>query len=380
MIYLVAFIFILFFYLIRKKKSNMIFEYFFCFSILVLIAGLRYRVGGDSLAYEYFFSDYPKINELHSFDIFNAQYQPSWYVFNAFVKSVSNNFMTFQLIHALIINSIVFWFINKYTREKWLTLIYYFVFYYFYFNMEILRETLAISVFLISVPFLLNKKWIKYGFFCILATSFHISAYITFLFPFLLRELKIWQYVAVYFIAFTLFYFTSPEQIVASLNLSGIIQVKASSYSSIEVSIYGFLIQLIKLLPILVITIIRRKNKLEPHIFDKFINIYIILGVFTMFIAGFYRFLNYLSILSIIYIVDTIVLLRKQKRVFLKSYIMIRLMVVLLFINQIYYFVRPISRDNVDGKFHNLYLPYYSVFNPKTDPKRESLFNNYRVY
>ncbi|MFD2907248.1 EpsG family protein [Flavobacterium ardleyense] len=375
MIYIIIFLLIFFFLFVNKIKKNTEVEYLLLLIVFVSVAGFRYRVGGDSLAYENYFIDLPKFNELSDFDFTNAPYEFSWYLFNAISKIIDDSFVTFQILHALIINTVLFWFIRKYSQNKWLSLLLYFFINYLYFNMEILRESLAIATFLLAVPSLLQKKWIIYILLCLIACTFHSSAYITIVFPFLLRQWKGWQTLLIYLTITLVFAFFSPGEIFSSLNLGVNLEKKANLYISIQVTLLGFLSSLLKLLPFFWIYYLRKKNNIS-HYFDKLIYIYLMLGFMACFIGGFYRFQNYLSIVALIYVADSIILFQRNRSRNQYKIIGFQMMIYLMFANQILYFGRSTSEYEPGTHFYNRYYPYHTIADPKIDNKRERLFFN----
>ena len=54
----------------------------FCFNlvVLILLAGLRYRVGGDTLMYMSIYDDLPSLADLKYFDFAEADFNPLWYI------------------------------------------------------------------------------------------------------------------------------------------------------------------------------------------------------------------------------------------------------------------------------------------------------------
>ena len=77
--------------------------YYFNLVVLIILAGLRYRVGGDTLMYMSVFDSFPKWDELKYFDFETAEYQPLWYVFTAICRTIYDDFAFFQLVHASIL-------------------------------------------------------------------------------------------------------------------------------------------------------------------------------------------------------------------------------------------------------------------------------------
>ena len=87
--------------------------FFFNLVVLILLAGLRYRVGGDTLMYMSMYAEWPAIDELKYFDFEDALYNPLWYVYTSIAKSLSDEFWVLQIIQSVIVNCIFFHFFRK---------------------------------------------------------------------------------------------------------------------------------------------------------------------------------------------------------------------------------------------------------------------------
>ena len=85
----------------------------------------------------------------------------------------------------------IFKLIKTYSKHPFsVILIYYCSFTFIEFNFELMRETIAVAIFLMyGIKYYLSKKWIKYYLIVLLAYSFHPSAMMMFLLP-LIRNLK----------------------------------------------------------------------------------------------------------------------------------------------------------------------------------------------
>ena len=142
--------------------------------ILIIISGLRYRVGGDSLDYIDFFESYPTFSELFYFDFSNAPFNPIWYIYNGLIKLIWNDFIFFQIVQAIIVNTIFFIFFKKHTKYFFTAIFIYTLAYYLYFNMEILREILAVCIFMLSFNYLQKKEIFKIFFMCYICLSFSL--------------------------------------------------------------------------------------------------------------------------------------------------------------------------------------------------------------
>ena len=199
MIYVVVFILLLIpvvKYDLMAKSGGENKWYYLNLIVLILLAGLRYRVGGDTLMYMSVYNEWPSIDELKYFDFETALYNPLWYIYTSLPRSISDEFWVFQMIQAVIVNSVFVWFFKKYSPQYYFSaILLYYVGYYCYFNMEIMREILCICVLMLITPCLLNKRWIPYFIGCVVAVYIHFSAIIMFFLPllFLLFRKPSWK-------------------------------------------------------------------------------------------------------------------------------------------------------------------------------------------
>ncbi|WP_130854357.1 EpsG family protein [Olivibacter jilunii] len=374
MIYLAILILLLCTALIPERKKGVV-SYIFLYLILTLVAGLRYRVGGDTLAYINDFNKLPQFADLPRFDYLNAPYNPLWYIFNAFVKAVWNDFVFFQLIHAAIVNGAVFWFFNKYCKYKYVAVLFYYILYYTYFNMEILRESLAIAVFLLSVPSLIAKKWFKYYTLAFIAVFLHSSAMMLFFLPILYKRLSR-KYILLMCLLLILLPIINIENVLMIFSFTDQIAIKIKSYMSSEINIFGVLMQLLVVLPTLVFHFVRKKNDIGQHVFQNNVSPYLIIGILSLILGGFYRFLNYLALLNVVYLADTFCSIQTLKKSSNYSSKLANFAIVMLLIHQIYYYVRDTSEYRIGTRFYMLYFPYHTVFDPQIELNRERIYIN----
>src|SRR5690606_32632925 len=160
----------------------------FNFILLVALAGFRWEVGGDSLTYQNAYeNNLLTLGEYFSGSIFTEGWEPGFVFLMTLSKSLISEFWFFQIIHALIVNYVMFRFLRRYTTYGFLSLFIYYSFNYLYFNTEILRESLAICVFVMMYEELKQKNIRKYYFLNIIAIAFHYSALILLIFPILSR-------------------------------------------------------------------------------------------------------------------------------------------------------------------------------------------------
>lgn len=365
---------------VRMNRGVKYSIYFSQFLILVLVFGLRYRVGGDSLYYENAFTYLPDFDGLEKLDLFDQLYQPLWYIMNAFSKSISDDFMVFQFIHALIINSAVFYFISKYCSRIFLGSLFYYVFYSLLFNTEVLRESLAVVLFVFAYPYIFKKKFIHYYVLCFLAYMFHAFAMFTFIVPFLVyflrKPFEIWQMLL---IAASLFF--APGLIISLLlkfaDFNIFIMTQMEYYSKIEVNVNGIIKVLFDAIPIFLVIVLMKKFPPKNRILIPAVNLYFVFIVMSVSIAGGARIGNYFIIMFYIAAAnlfhDFAASARSARYAFLTGSLAL-----MMLLGVSYYYLRDNSTYNYGrpANFYHRYAPYHSVFDPQKDVRRENIFKN----
>ncbi|MFC7347712.1 EpsG family protein [Chryseobacterium zhengzhouense] len=378
LIYSVIFILLLFGVFHFDYKQNTFlrsFYYFFVFIVCTLMMGLRYKVGGDSLTYEYFYTYLPDIDDFseYTFSHHNDNnYQPGYLLFVALCKTIHKGYYFYQFIHAIIFNCIFFWFFRKQSEKPFTAIFICYIFLiYFYFGFEIQREIFAICCFLLSYNFFIKNKWFYYYLFCIAAFTFHISAVILFILPFFklvkfTNKILVLSIVAsipliigkVYFIDF-----------IKLLLITESMQKKGEGYSEIEFSLLGILffyfIRVIAFIPFLYYY---TKNKISNEN-DWMMTILLWVSILSQVMVGFDRLNNYIYLPLVLFLTN---MLYNKDYLFInnfKKYITYTSIFVFLFnIIDVKFFVA-----NVKNKYYyySVFFPYESVLDKKKTSTRE---------
>lgn len=186
MIYLTVFIVLVFLicrYDINGKIVNREFSFNFILVVLVVIAGMRYRLGADTPNYLYqFYHNTPKLWELSS-DNFQWDGDPLFRLLNTVVLSLGGRFYMVQFLHAFFVNYLLFRYIKRHSQYIFTCVFLYFIWMYTYYNMEEMRASMSLVVCLYANDYILEKKWIKGYLLFIIAGLFHKSAYILLITP-----------------------------------------------------------------------------------------------------------------------------------------------------------------------------------------------------
>lgn len=357
-----------------------------CLLLLVLLAGFRYRVGGDTLMYYGMFDECPTLDELKYFDFESAIFNPGWYIFNAICKSICDDFTFFQLVHALIVNTTFFHFFRKYCPKYYFSvMLVYYLGYFCYFNMEIMREALCISLLMMATDWLMEKKWIPYYLVCVFALFFHFSAAFMLCLPLLfLFKRNYWKWSIVIFIGvFAVVRIINVPQLLLGFiaDDSSQLYLLVDKYIDRETNINGLLSTLLRYLPMLGILWLAERHDVR---FTKDFGP-LVLGTTIVFasmtcVSIFERFYNYFVPFVLIYFVETVyvILSTKALRQFQITYLSMLVVVGCFFFNIARFYLKDCSEFYPNTYFYVRYVPYHSIAMPKIEEQRERYTENER--
>jgi len=364
-----VFIFLIFFVCIftlnsNKKKTNLLFYIILCF-ILIFIVAFRYKIGNDSQIYEDEFKKYPDIFNLHISTFSYSNYQPLWIILNSIIRTISPNFVFFQIFQSIFVNTVIFSFLYKYSKKPFISLFLYFSLYFYFFNCETLRESLSVAVFLLSFKYLERKKYFVYYIYCIVGLLFHIEAIILFFIP-LIPRVKINKRLIIWLIIIALIFFFSFNFILKYLdisNFSDIIQYKFHVYSynaSNGLTPYSIVVNGFFPVIVLILTIKRKKRNIQ---FDKYVFLYVLFLFLSISFGILSRLASYFIVFYIIYITDFISSVNvKIRHPFIRGLnaIILTAFFSIQFISWFY-----IKKPSSNFKNYDMIMPYHSVFDEK---------------
>lgn len=350
----------------------------------ILISGLSYRLGLDIVNfYMDEFTRSPDISNVTTAYLFEVKgRQPGWQLFVSICKSIIPSFHFMKFVIATILNISIFYAIYKNTKRIFTGCVLYLLFLYFYFNFEILRESLAISIFLFSYEYFKNGQWRKYYLLLFLAFCFHESSVFLTLLP-LVKKISINRTTIYIYICFAVFImlfsnlFTWIPEAISSIPIfaykaehymnnayfGGMKEFSISKIFSYTMSLY---------LPMYMIYVFKKSNiniKYEPLIIT-----YIFISIFMTFFPIMQRLLNYMSIFYYIFYIELIRLViskcvGKNTKVLQNSVCI--LYVLYTFSNG---YIKPSERFLGYPQII-VYYPYASIIDKDTDYTREIFYN-----
>jgi hypothetical protein len=155
---------------------------FLAFGLIILIGGLRYKVGADWGMYEYLFDD---INSLS--DIFDKREEKLYVFFNYLLKQVYNNYSFFIFILFSFSFSLKYYIIKLYSPDVFLSLMIYIFGVFLIYDLNGLRQGMAMAFVLLSIPLIVNNKFFYFLLIVMIGSLFHVSAIIFLPFYFLAK-------------------------------------------------------------------------------------------------------------------------------------------------------------------------------------------------
>lgn len=344
----------------RLTHRSRTFFLVFVYGYIVLLMGLRYRVGIDTLNYMESYDWILVLDNLFDNDFTQTRFEPGYMLLCALSRIVTEDFWFLQIVHSLILNTCVFVFIYRYTKNSFAGIGVYFILIFFYFSTEILRESLAIAIFLLNYENLRKRRWIRYYLFSLLSISFHYSALILWLFPFAGRlKFNIWYVTSCIAILLVMPWAEWFSQTISLVSIAERISMYVSGVD--EFNLNWRIAYVIKVLLCPIVTMLMYKYLRKESVWTSYILLHILLGIGAFAIPIiFSRFTNYTQLFVVVYIADLLYELRYK-------YLFKYTIVAILFCSQLNY-------------FHNMFwawYPYESVFTKQKVYEREKLWEQH---
>jgi len=346
---------------------------------LILLAGFRNGVGGDTQQYMQLFEEVPstwgEFSDFINEEMVYSGYMPGWSVIVFLSKRWFDSFYAVQVFQALVVNIGIFYLFRQYTTHIFLcTLLYCISSAFFMLNMEAMREAFAVVLCGIGMhQYLQGAKW---KFYVLVAFSllFHTSALVVLLFP--LARLKRINFVTmIYAFIAALALFLLSDAIVNYL--PSILGTAANRtiekiilYSDATLNIFGFLENTIRYMVIEAGMIYFAQWSLgedehKQQAYTRYMSFYLMVTILICGFIGFSRFKNYTLVFFLIMLTEFIYHYKSQ----LCSNAIIKLIIMagLLFYTGSYYMTYyPGSR----GYKYEFYYPYTSILDENVDTSK----------
>jgi hypothetical protein len=370
-----------YFFDLKRKKRNIKLHYFIAVIIFVCIAGFRFRMAPDSITYmEDFIYRTNTLNKLSITDFEITRYQPFWILLNSICKSVYNDYFFFQFVVSLIVNLVFFYFIKKTTTKVFTSLLFYGVVSYLYFSMDIIRESLAIGMFLIAILKFDEKKYFMCFLFFLFAILFHVFAvFLGLVFVIISQNISRYFKYTIFSIILLFFILTPNFMETISENVGELMGSQISSYNEVitnKISISGFIYMFLRILPILFCIIkFRKLDEINSLLISKKLilnlaEIYVLLIIIRVFYIPFLeRVINYFIFFVIILMTSFLYHLIHDK--IKKSHQVVSFFTICIIVFS--FNILPMFKfvEEWNSPYYKRYFPYSSIFSKTYDKERE---------
>ena len=368
-------LFLFFRYDFCGKKSGRMACYYAVLVILILLAGLRWRLGSDTPIYmRQFFHETPLLWNLHTEDVMLGL-KPFWKLLNSVVYTFFGKFYILQLIHATIVNILFFTYFKKHSQYIFFCVILYFFWLYLNMSMQIMKASFSIAICLFANDYLIERKWIKSYSLYFVALLFHPQTALLLFMPFFLKLRLNTKGSLILFISFitglAIQHFLGDFLFVFEAIGDDTIMNKASDYTNIIVEADNSFLRMVTSAGILIceflsILYVKKRTKLDISNIEPFLMLGMASILIQITVELFYRYVFYFSFYFIIlfsYIAQYIV---NNNRILSRG---------LLFAKVLMFFL-PLLICIHANRFFQLtrYVPYYSIWEMKVDKAREKYY------
>lgn len=186
---------------INKFEKDKIYLFVSFLQLFILSVCKDFSVGQDTNNYLYGFN---RISELGIKSVIELGWEPGYVILNIIIDRLGLGFRGLIVIISLFTYFSFYIFIKKYSPIKWLSVILFVAFGYYYGTLHILRQTVALSIILYSYDYIICRNTRRFIFCVLMAASFHYTA-ILFLFTYFFwsnKRLTLTKFTIIYLICY----------------------------------------------------------------------------------------------------------------------------------------------------------------------------------
>lgn len=142
--------------------------------VVFVFIGLRGHVYSDFISYYPFFEDLPNIFSLNLDDY--ELVEPGFVIYSSLIKTIAPNYFIWVAINTFLDLLVFNWVFKRYTASQILPLLFFLAFQGLIIEFNLYRNVKAMDLFLLSIPFLQQRRILPYMALNILGVVFHSSA------------------------------------------------------------------------------------------------------------------------------------------------------------------------------------------------------------
>ncbi len=184
--YVIVFIILLYLYTKERKGDEK--AQLLAFGVLLCFIGLRGFIYSDWISYYYFFENLPTLTGLQYDSLYSDGYEFGFVLYSSIIKTVCSNYFFWVFVNTLIDLLVIYWFFRKYSTSVVMSFILFVTFMGLSIEFNLYRNSKAMSLFLLSIPYLKERKALPYFLLNLGGCLFHLSAFLFLPLYFLLHK------------------------------------------------------------------------------------------------------------------------------------------------------------------------------------------------
>lgn len=271
--------------------------------ILIVFSSIRGDFTADYSNYEIVYNRYMDFS-MYEIIRFQHGYEVLYIILNKVVYYTFNSYSFLVFLISCFVVFLNIRFIKKYSKNVFLSVLMFYTIGVYLLSFNLMRQSIAISVFLLSLDALIEKRFYKYIFYTLLASLFHLSA--IFMIPmYTILNVKKRKHVLVVLLI----------SLVAFIGLNNIVLLVQnyfySYYSEDSYGMYGYSFKSV-LLPVLLIILasflrfLTSENSEQEHVYFNMLLMYLIFSLFGLKIMNVQRISFYFLSGSVILVPNLI--------------------------------------------------------------------------
>lgn len=148
------------------------------FFFLLIFIGLRGFVASDYINYYTFFQELPTVFDLQFESLYDDGVEFGFVLYSSLIKTILPNYHCWVFINTLVDLSVCFWVFRKFSLSIVLSFIVFFAIQGLTLEFNLYRNVKAIDCFLLSLPYLKERKILPYLALNLLGTLFHLTSFL----------------------------------------------------------------------------------------------------------------------------------------------------------------------------------------------------------
>lgn len=196
---------------IERKSfySVRIFCIVFVLYLSVIFIGMRGYIFTDWISYKKIFDQAPSLFESSSllFEYLKTTpFEKGFIMYMILLKTICIYYEVYQIFDYIVNLILLLIFLKKYSSNVILSIAFYFIFFGLMMDINLARNAKAILIVLNSIPFIINRKFVKFFICVIIALQFHISAILYLILYFLFPKEFNKRFILIIYIILNFFY------------------------------------------------------------------------------------------------------------------------------------------------------------------------------